>query len=92
MDYGQDLQFGAFITPVVRPIQQAVELTKFAEDIGLDLATFQITRTTPACSMRGLSQYSAPAKATWFRRAVMCSICPFAIRRSWLGKRQRSIC
>ena len=41
MDYGQDLQFGAFITPVVRPIQQAVELTKFAEDIGLDLATFQ---------------------------------------------------
>jgi alkanesulfonate monooxygenase SsuD/methylene tetrahydromethanopterin reductase-like flavin-dependent oxidoreductase (luciferase family) len=41
MDYQHDLQFGAFITPAVRPIQQAVELTRFAEEVGLDLATFQ---------------------------------------------------
>ena len=41
MDYGHDLLFGSFITPTVRPIQQAVELTRFAEEVGLDLATFQ---------------------------------------------------
>jgi alkanesulfonate monooxygenase SsuD/methylene tetrahydromethanopterin reductase-like flavin-dependent oxidoreductase (luciferase family) len=41
MDYGHDLLFGSFITPVARPVQQAVELTRFAESVGLDLATFQ---------------------------------------------------
>ena len=38
MDYGHDLLFGTFITPVARPVQQAVELTRFAEEVGLDLA------------------------------------------------------
>lgn len=41
MDYGHDLLFGSFITPVARPVHQAVELTRFAEQVGLDLVTFQ---------------------------------------------------
>ncbi len=41
MDYGHDLLFGSFITPVARPVQQAVDLAIFADDLGLDLATFQ---------------------------------------------------
>lgn len=40
-DYGQPLQFGTFITPVVRPVQQAVELALVAEQAGYDLVTFQ---------------------------------------------------
>ncbi|GAA1916937.1 LLM class flavin-dependent oxidoreductase [Arthrobacter gandavensis] len=40
-DYGRDLLFGAFITPVAAPARQAVELTVTAESAGLDLAAFQ---------------------------------------------------
>lgn len=40
-DYGRDLLFGAFITPVAGPAQQAVKLTVTAERAGLDLAAFQ---------------------------------------------------
>ncbi|UYN89161.1 MAG: LLM class flavin-dependent oxidoreductase [Anaerolineales bacterium] len=40
-DYGHDLLFGVFITPVAQPAQQAVELAVAAEQAGLDLATFQ---------------------------------------------------
>ncbi|GHO87132.1 LLM class flavin-dependent oxidoreductase [Dictyobacter formicarum] len=40
-DYGHDLLFGAFITPVVRPIMHAVELAQVADRAGLDLVTFQ---------------------------------------------------
>lgn len=40
-DYGHDLLFGVFITPVAQPAQQAVELAVVAEQAGLDLATFQ---------------------------------------------------
>jgi alkanesulfonate monooxygenase SsuD/methylene tetrahydromethanopterin reductase-like flavin-dependent oxidoreductase (luciferase family) len=40
-DYGQDLLFGSFITPVNKPAQQAVELAVLAERAGLDLVTFQ---------------------------------------------------
>lgn len=41
VDYGHELQFGAFITPVARPPQQAVELAIAADKAGLDLVTFQ---------------------------------------------------
>ena len=40
-DYGRDLMFGAFITPVSTPPQQAVDLARTAEAAGLDLAAFQ---------------------------------------------------
>ncbi|MGW9402880.1 LLM class flavin-dependent oxidoreductase [Arthrobacter sp. NPDC055585] len=40
-DYGRDLLFGAFITPVAAPARQAVELAVTAETAGLDLAAFQ---------------------------------------------------
>lgn len=40
-DYGHELLFGTFITPVAHPAQQAVELALAAERAGLDLATFQ---------------------------------------------------
>ncbi|MFF2823436.1 LLM class flavin-dependent oxidoreductase [Arthrobacter koreensis] len=40
-DYGRDLLFGAFITPVAAPAQQAVDLAVTAEEAGLDLAAFQ---------------------------------------------------
>lgn len=40
-DYGHDLLFGAFITPLVQPTMQAVELARVADRAGLDLVTFQ---------------------------------------------------
>ena len=41
MDYGQDLLFGAFITPTAQQPQHAVELAAVADRAGLDLVTFQ---------------------------------------------------
>ena len=40
-DYGHDLTFGAFITPVASPPQQPAELALVAEHAGLDLVGFQ---------------------------------------------------
>lgn len=40
-DYGHDLLFGTFITPVAQPPLHAVEMAIASERAGLDLATFQ---------------------------------------------------
>jgi len=40
-DYGHDLLFGTFITPVASPAQHAVDLAVAADRAGLDLVTFQ---------------------------------------------------
>jgi alkanesulfonate monooxygenase SsuD/methylene tetrahydromethanopterin reductase-like flavin-dependent oxidoreductase (luciferase family) len=40
-DYGQNLLFGTFITPVAQPAMHAVELAMVADRAGLDLVTFQ---------------------------------------------------
>lgn len=40
-DYGHELTFGIFATPVADPPGQAVELAQAAEEAGLDLVTFQ---------------------------------------------------
>ncbi len=47
-DYGQDVLFGTFITPVAQPAQHAVELAVISERAGLDLATFQDHPYQPA--------------------------------------------
>jgi len=40
-DYGHDLLFGTFITPLAQPVLHAVELAMVSERAGLDLVTFQ---------------------------------------------------
>jgi alkanesulfonate monooxygenase SsuD/methylene tetrahydromethanopterin reductase-like flavin-dependent oxidoreductase (luciferase family) len=40
-DYGHNLLFGTFITPVAQPPLQAVELAEVSDRAGLDLVTFQ---------------------------------------------------
>ncbi|WP_455430204.1 LLM class flavin-dependent oxidoreductase [Nonomuraea jabiensis] len=40
-DYGHDLLFGAFVTPMAQPATHAVELAVAADRAGLDLVTFQ---------------------------------------------------
>lgn len=40
-DYGHDLLFGTFITPVNQPVMQAVDLAVVADRAGLDLVSFQ---------------------------------------------------
>jgi alkanesulfonate monooxygenase SsuD/methylene tetrahydromethanopterin reductase-like flavin-dependent oxidoreductase (luciferase family) len=40
-DYGHDLLFGTFITPVAQPAHQAVDLAVVSDRAGLDLVTFQ---------------------------------------------------
>ena len=47
-DYGHELLFGTFITPVAQPARQAVELAMVADRAGLDLATFQDHPYQPA--------------------------------------------
>lgn len=40
-DYGHELLFGVFVTPVAQPAMQAVELAMVADRAGLDLVTLQ---------------------------------------------------
>jgi alkanesulfonate monooxygenase SsuD/methylene tetrahydromethanopterin reductase-like flavin-dependent oxidoreductase (luciferase family) len=40
-DYGNDLLFGTFVTPVAQPVHHAVEMAVVSERAGLDLVTFQ---------------------------------------------------
>jgi alkanesulfonate monooxygenase SsuD/methylene tetrahydromethanopterin reductase-like flavin-dependent oxidoreductase (luciferase family) len=40
-DYGHQLRFGSFITPVNSPASAPVELAVLSEELGLDLVTFQ---------------------------------------------------
>ncbi len=47
-DYGHDLLFGAFITPAAQQPERVVALTQLAEQVGLDLATFQDHPYQPA--------------------------------------------
>jgi alkanesulfonate monooxygenase SsuD/methylene tetrahydromethanopterin reductase-like flavin-dependent oxidoreductase (luciferase family) len=47
-DYGHDLLFGTFSTPVAQPPHQAVELAVVADRAGLDLVTFQDHPYQPA--------------------------------------------
>lgn len=47
-DYGHDLLFGTFITPVAQPAMHAVELAVTADQAGLDLVTFQDHPYQPA--------------------------------------------
>ena len=48
MDYGRPLTFGAFITPTSADPDRVVELAVHAEDVGLDLVTFQDHPYQPA--------------------------------------------
>lgn len=47
-DYGHDLVFGTFITPLAQPPAHAVDLAMAAERAGLDLVTFQDHPYQPA--------------------------------------------
>ncbi|WP_040168156.1 LLM class flavin-dependent oxidoreductase [Microbacterium gorillae] len=48
MDYGHDLIFGSFITPIAQPAQNPVALARISEEAGLDLVTFQDHPYQPA--------------------------------------------
>jgi alkanesulfonate monooxygenase SsuD/methylene tetrahydromethanopterin reductase-like flavin-dependent oxidoreductase (luciferase family) len=48
MDYGHELQFGAFITPTAAAAQQVVRLAELADRAGLDLVTVQDHPYQPA--------------------------------------------
>lgn len=47
-DYGHEIEFGTFITPVNRPPRQAVELARLSERLGFELASFQDHPYQPA--------------------------------------------
>ncbi|MCB0047008.1 MAG: LLM class flavin-dependent oxidoreductase [Caldilineaceae bacterium] len=47
-DYGHDLLFGTFTTPVAHPPMQAVEMAMAADRAGLDMVTFQDHPYQPA--------------------------------------------
>jgi alkanesulfonate monooxygenase SsuD/methylene tetrahydromethanopterin reductase-like flavin-dependent oxidoreductase (luciferase family) len=47
-DYGHELAFGTFITPLNERLEQVVELAKLSERAGLDLVTFQDHPYQPA--------------------------------------------
>ena len=68
MDYGHELLFGTFMPAAQRP-HHAVELAVVADRAGLDLVTFQDTRTSRASSTPG------PSSRTW-RRAPRGSAQP----------------
>lgn len=47
-DYGHDLKFGLFITPVLSQARQVMELSQLADREGIDLVTFQDHPYQPA--------------------------------------------
>jgi alkanesulfonate monooxygenase SsuD/methylene tetrahydromethanopterin reductase-like flavin-dependent oxidoreductase (luciferase family) len=47
-DYGQDLRFGTFITPVSADPRQVVDLAMLSDRLGFDLVTFQAHPYQPA--------------------------------------------
>ncbi|GAA0591873.1 LLM class flavin-dependent oxidoreductase [Kribbella sandramycini] len=47
-DYGHDLIFGSFVTPVSTPVQRPVELSVVSERAGLDVVSFQDHPYMPA--------------------------------------------
>jgi alkanesulfonate monooxygenase SsuD/methylene tetrahydromethanopterin reductase-like flavin-dependent oxidoreductase (luciferase family) len=47
-DYGHQLEFGTFVTPVSSPPERAVELAVLSEQLGFDLVTFQDHPYQPA--------------------------------------------
>ncbi len=47
-DYGQDLRFGTFITPVSADPQQVIDLAVLSDRLGFDLVTFQDHPYQPA--------------------------------------------
>jgi len=47
-DYGHELLFGTFVTPVAQPVMHAVDLALVSERAGLDLVTFQDHPYQPA--------------------------------------------
>lgn len=48
MDYGHDLLFGTFVTPVAADPHRVVALAALADEVGLDLVTFQDHPYQPA--------------------------------------------
>jgi alkanesulfonate monooxygenase SsuD/methylene tetrahydromethanopterin reductase-like flavin-dependent oxidoreductase (luciferase family)/FAD/FMN-containing dehydrogenase len=48
VDYGHDLEFGTFITPVNKPPQAAVDRARLSEELGYDLVSFQDHPYQPA--------------------------------------------
>jgi hypothetical protein len=61
-DYGHDLRLGAFLTPQSRRPQDVVALAQLSAQSGLDLVTFQATRTSPRSSTRGRSSRMSPLR------------------------------
>ena len=49
----RDLEFGVFITPSSAQPEAVVELAVLADEVGLDLATFQDHPYQPRCSTPG---------------------------------------
>lgn len=47
-DYGHELAFGAFLTPVSQRPADVVDLARLADQAGLDLVTFQDHPYQPA--------------------------------------------
>ncbi len=47
-DYGHDLLFGTFVTPVAQPVMHAVDMAIASDRAGLDLVTFQDHPYQPA--------------------------------------------
>ena len=84
-DYGHDLLFGTFTTPVADPPMHAVDLAIVADRAGLDLVTFQDHPYQPNFhDTWTLLSYvaSRTSTSTW---PATCSTSPCGIPPCWPG-------
>jgi hypothetical protein len=74
-DYGHDLLFGTFITPVARPVMHAVDLAVVADRAGLDLVTFQDHPYQPSVHDTWTLLAYVASRTKHIHVSAMCSTC-----------------
>ena len=85
-DYGQDLLFGTFITPINQPAMHVVELATVSDQVGLDLVTFQDHPYQPRFhdTWTLLSYVASRTKQIHVSGNVLNLLCSPAVRPVWI--------
>ena len=92
-DYGHELEFGVSVTPSAQVPERVVALATLADEVGLDLVTFQDHPYQARFleTWKLLSFVAARTTHTRIRFAQTSSTCRSARRPLWRGRSRASI-
>ena len=91
-DYGHELAFGTFITPLNERPDDVVALARLTERAGLDLVTFQDHPYQPGSSTPGRCSRGSPRRRRRCRCRRTCSTCRCGRLRWSRARRRASTC